>query len=411
MDFLTLGALALALYFQVFMLLTFLSSPARAARAREFSVNKELPKVAMIVPCYNEEQTIAGTVESLLALSYPKEKLSIILVNDGSTDGTRQAMDAFASHEQVTVVHTENRGKFEALNTGISLAKDVEFVGCLDADSFMHPQSLTHLIASFDDDRVAATTASMSVNKPKRFIEHMQNAEYILGITLRHILASVNGLYVTPGPASLYRMSVLQKLGGFRHGHQTEDMEMALRIQRAGYRIENAPKAVVYTKVPPTVLKLIKQRVRWTTGFMQNMLNEYRDMLFNPRFGLLGLLVLPMGIFAVVSGVFFFLLFIYRGLYELFTTLWLAQGVPLSHLFSFNGVDLFFLPISGILLLGSILIFMIVAFIIVGNKLSKTHAPLGLGIVGQLFLYGIIAPLWLLRSLIDILFKKNRAWR
>ncbi len=110
----------------------------------------------------------------------------------------------------------------------------------------------------------------------------MQNAEYIFGITLRHALASVNGLYVTPGPFSFYRRSVIEKLGGFRHGHQTEDMEMALRIQQAGYKIENAPRARVYTKAPNTLLGLVKQRTRWTTGFLRNVAGEYRGLIGNP---------------------------------------------------------------------------------------------------------------------------------
>lgn len=254
-----------AIYFEAFLLVTFLSAPARATRERTRVTHT--PNVAIIVPCWNEASTVGGTAESVLALDYPKDKLRLILVNDGSTDSTASAMDTFAGREGVTVVHQQNGGKHAALNAGIALAKDAELIGCLDADSFVEKNALLEIIPCFDDPRVGAATAAMSIHKPRTLLEQMQNAEYVLGIALRHILASVNGLHVTPGPFSFYRRSVIEELGGFRNGHNTEDMEMALRIQRAGYRIDSAHTAQVFTAVPRTVPALVKQRVRWTTGF------------------------------------------------------------------------------------------------------------------------------------------------
>ncbi len=130
----------------------------------------------------------------------------------------------------------------------------------------------------------------------------MQHAEFVLGIALRHTLASVNGRHVAAGPFSLYRRSVRMELGGFRFGHQTEDMEMALRIQKAGYAIDSAPRARVYTKVPRSVPALIKQRTRWTSGFLRNVSQEYRSPVGNPRYGALGMIVLPLGFLALIGG-------------------------------------------------------------------------------------------------------------
>ena len=400
----------LGLYFEVFMLLTFLSQPAKERRLRAAATNT--PKVAIIVPCWNEQDTIGGTVNSLLALDYPKDKLEIILVNDGSTDNTKEVMDAYVGNPQITVIHKENGGKHTAINLGIEHAKDAEFVGCLDADSFVAPDALREIIGSFDSPKVAAATPAMSVFQPKNMLEQMQNAEYIIGIAARHALSAVNGIYVTPGPFSFYRRSVIEEIGGFRHAHQAEDMEMALRMQRAGYEIENAPRARVYTKVPRSVPKLIKQRTRWTTGFLRNVMTDYRDLVGNPKYGTLGLMVLPLGFVAIVGGAFLFfvaLLALVQGVYR---SLSLASGIPLAYTLTPRvAFDWFYVPVTFILLASLVVGVLSISLVLIGRHVSNTPAKVALGIVGYTFIYAFIAPFWLMRSMYDVLTGKRRAWR
>ncbi|HWH16490.1 MAG TPA: glycosyltransferase [Candidatus Paceibacterota bacterium] len=400
----------LGLYFEVFLLLTFLSESARERRQRPAVT--ETPKIAIIVPCWNEEDTIDGTVKSLLALDYPKDKLQIILVNDGSTDNTKEVMDRYQGNPQITVIHKKNGGKHTAINAGIEVAKDAEFVGCLDADSFVAPDALKEIIGSFDSPKVAAATPAMSVFQPKNILEQMQNAEYIIGIAARHALSAVNGIYVTPGPFSFYRRSVIEELGGFRHAHQAEDMEMALRIQRAGYEIENAPRARVYTKVPRSVPKLIKQRTRWTTGFLRNVMTDYRDLVGNPRYGALGLMVLPLGFAAIVGGAFLFMVALFALFQGFFRTYALTSGVPLSYTLAPRlDPDLFYVPVTFILLASVVVGILSVALVLIGRSVSNTPAKVALGIVGYTFIYAFIAPFWLMRSMYDVLTGKRRAWR
>ena len=400
----------LGLYFEVFMLLTFLSAPARERRLRPAS--SATPKVAIIVPCWNEESTIGGTVRSLLAMDYPKDKLQIILVNDGSTDNTRAVMDSYKDHEQITVLHKENGGKHTAINAGIEIAQDAEIVGCLDADSFVSPDAMKEIISCFDNPRVMAATPAMSVHEPKNFLEGMQNAEYIMGIALRHALSAVNGIYVTPGPFSLYRKSIIEELGGFRHAHQAEDMEMALRIQKAGYEIENAPRARVYTKVPRTVPKLIKQRTRWTTGFLRNVTMDYRGLVGNPKYGVLGLLVLPLGFVAIVGGIGLFLVAAIEIIRGIFHSLSLTAGIPLSYtLVPRFSLEMFYAPITFVLVISTVVTIIAISFMYMGRHVSNTPASLSLSIIGYAFLYGLIAPFWLLRALIDVVTGYRRAWR
>lgn len=401
--------LFLAIFFEAFVLVTFLSKPARSARARR--KGPATPSVAVIVPCYNEAATVAATAESLLALDYPADKLEVILVDDGSTDATPLAMSRFESHPQVRIIRKENGGKHTALNAGIATT-DADIIGCLDADSFVEPDALNEIIPGFDDPKVAAVTAAMSVHKPDNLVREMQNAEYIFGITLRHALASVNGLYVTPGPFSFYRHATLKEVGGFRFGHQTEDMEMALRLQKEGYKIENAPYARVYTKAPATVGALVKQRTRWTTGFIRNILGEYRGLVWSREHGALGMLVLPIGITAIVSGITLFCLAIVEFVRHAVLAVSVREGVPLSYTLVPHGTfDWFYFPISSYLLLAALTLTSSITLIVMGKRLSNTPGALVKGLISYSLFYGFIAPLWLLRAAADVAFSKKRAWR
>ncbi|MFA5998262.1 MAG: glycosyltransferase [Candidatus Paceibacterota bacterium] len=401
--------LFIAIFFESFVLVTLLSKPARAARAR--TPGTATPSVAIIVPCWNEAATVAATCESLLALDYPKEKLEIILVDDGSTDATPAAMARFASEAQVRIIRKENGGKHTALNAGVA-ATNAEFVACLDADSFVEPDALLEILPCFEDPNVAAATGAMSIHKPGNILQHMQNAEYIFGITFRHAIASINGLYVTPGPFSFYRRAIIEKLGGFRYGHQTEDMEMALRIQQAGYGIENAPRARVYTKAPSTIMKLLKQRTRWTSGFLRNIFGEYRGLIANRRHGALGMLMLPSALLAIGSGMvlFFFMLFeIARNAFAAFEV---RAGVPLSYaLVPHGSFEWLFFSANFYLVLGAVTLLASLSLILIGKRISKTPGDITFGLVSYTLLYGLVVPLWLLRATADVTTGKRRDWR
>ncbi len=401
--------LFITIFFESFLLVTFLSQPARTCRLT--TTVRSFPKVAVIVPCWNEETTIAGTVESLLSLDYPQEKLSLVLVNDGSADGTAAVFERFSAHPQITAIHKENGGKFSAMNAGIEHTADAELVGFLDADSFVAPDALREIVAAFEESDVAAVTASMSIHQPRTLLQRMQYAEYSLSITLRHVLASINGLYVTPGPFSFYRRSVFTELGLFKHAHLAEDMEMAMRIQRAGRRIGNAIRARVYTKGPPTFKRLLKQRIRWTTGFLRNLLFDYRDLIGNRNNAVLGMLILPLGLAAIVGGISLFIQAIVLGIDRALHALSLVRTVPLSYTFSWHQVTWFSFPLTMTILLGAMLMIGTLAWMAVGKRLSKTPGTLAFNVVIYLLLYGIVTPIWLLYSVSDVVRGAHTTWR
>lgn len=395
-----------ALYFQIFLLITFFEN-RRTIKEEPRRVNVSYPSVAILVPCYNEEKTLAGTVKSLLALDYPKEKLSIVVIDDGSTDHTFEVMKSFKTYPQVTLLQKENGGKHTALNLGISQIK-TELVGCLDADSFVAPNALIEIIKYFDDPSVMAVTPAIKIWNPKNVLEHIQKVEYDMGIFLRKMFGVMNAIQVTPGPFSLFRKKVFAELGGFKAAHNTEDMEIALRMQSKHYRIENAHTAHVYTVAPKTVSSLYKQRVRWVSGFLKNVL-DYRFMLFNKEYGNLGILTLPFAIISVLGAVYMFGFTLTRFFEYLFEKIVKYQivGVEWSQIH----FDWFFVNTQSLIVLTSITLIMTLFILFNGRKLSEGTMKPSRDIVYFLLLYGFLAPLWLIKALYNVAFSKKSSWR
>ncbi|MCX8167204.1 MAG: glycosyltransferase family 2 protein, partial [Candidatus Micrarchaeota archaeon] len=131
------------------------------------------------------------------------------------------------------------------------------------------------------------------VSDAKNLIQKVQQLDYWInfGYFFRSIY-NIGGLYVTPGPLSMYRRTFFEELGGFDEKNITEDMEIALRLQRHGYKIEYCYDAQVETEVPSTLIGLFKQRLRWYRGGIVNMFN-YSDMILNPRYEALGMFIMP----------------------------------------------------------------------------------------------------------------------
>ncbi|MEY2664772.1 MAG: hypothetical protein RIT04_580, partial [Candidatus Parcubacteria bacterium] len=219
------------LYYQVFLLVTFFEVDEKEP---EKIADADLPTVSITVPCFNEGKTLSRTVRSLLNINYPADKLSILIVDDGSTDDTHAVAKTFES-DRVRVIHQKNQGKYTALNLGIMSSK-AEFIGCLDADSTVHPDALRKMLAYFKTDNIMSVTPALHVYKPSNILQLMQRVEYNVGIFAKRIFGKMNAIHVTPGPFSIFRRSVFETIGLFKHAHNTEDMEIAFRIQMHGYR-------------------------------------------------------------------------------------------------------------------------------------------------------------------------------
>lgn len=403
----TYTLLFISLYFEVFLLVTFLERKFAAKRMAHHTIpHSELPTAAVIVPCFNEQNTVAGTMQSLLALDYPKEKLQIIVVDDGSHDNTLEIAKQFETDPRVSVFHKENGGKHTALNFALTKT-DADLIGCLDADSVVSPDALLRIVPVFRDPRIAAVTPGIHVKQPQNLLQHMQKAEYRLSVFNRFVMAALGSVFITPGPFSFFRADVVRELGGWRHAHSTEDLEMALRMQEAGHLIANAPSATVHTSTPATVKALFRQRVRWTYGFLRNAA-DYRRMIGNRAYGNLGIVILPLAILSIGTGIFFFV----RVVYYLFKVLFdLYVRVQLTGAFPHPSFDLFYFNTSVMWFLVYVSIGLILALISIGSFISTGQRRPPAGTPLFLAFYSFLVPVWLAAAVIRAVFKTGVTWR
>jgi len=254
----------------------------------------KLPSISIIIPAHNEARSIASTIKNLRALDYPKRLLDITVVNDGSSDDTA----ALARTTGVHVINQRKSGKAAALNNGIRHARG-SLVACVDADSHPEQAALLKSVPFFNDDKVAAVTTHIFVKNPRGVLQRLQAVEYAMIAWTRKLSEYVDGIYATPGPLSLYRRSVLSKIGGFDEKNATEDIEIAWRLLDKGYKIKMSP-ARTWTRAPERWRRWIRQRVRWNVGGIQTS-NKYRSSLFKRGSGTFGFYVLP---FFTLSYVF-----------------------------------------------------------------------------------------------------------
>ncbi len=284
----------LALYTTVFYFLLYLSK----SEEMEDPKPKDFPSITIIIQAYNEEKTIGKTISSALSLEYPKNKLKILVVNDGSTDKTAHV----ARKYKVQLLDKKNTGKANSLNRAIKKTK-TDLIAVLDADSYVDKKALLRTVGYFKHKEVGSVTSAMKVWKPKSILERMQRSEYLINAFIKKLQSFIDGISVTPGPLSIYRRSVFSRIGFFDEHTLTEDQEFALRMQSSDIRIENSINAYVYTSVPKTPADLFKQRRRWYLGYLQNIWKHKE--LFSPRYGDFGLFVLPTAfvllIFTVIS--------------------------------------------------------------------------------------------------------------
>lgn len=413
-EIITYSVVFFALYVEVFMVVTLLANRKKIAFESTHAPLENHEAVTVIMPCWNESKTLAATVDSILALDYPRELLHVIMVDDGSTDNTWEMMQQYKHLQNVQIFKKENGGKHTAVNLGL-LHTTTPFVGCLDADSFVDAQALNRIMAYFmRDPEVMAVAPAPIVHKPSRMIERAQRVEYELGVFFKKIFYFVNGVYVTPGPFSIFRKRVFDTLGPYERAHNTEDQEIALRMHKHHYKIAHCHDAYVYTVSPNTVKKLFRQRLRWIYGFLKNTI-DYRELLFSKKYGSIGWFVLPTGIIGIFAAIAVFGLFIYNGVSVITETYVHARTVGLSflvpkHLPSF---DLFFINTQTVTFVAVILYMAFFVFLVYSQKLlrKKFSKIFSIDLLYFAVLSSFIAPFWFMQAIINVMRSKQSSWR
>lgn len=357
---------------------------------------KLVPGITIIVPAYNEEKVITESVKSLLELEYPK--LEVIVVNDGSSDNTLgrlksdfklievvrevdQKIDTepikslynslynTVENNSLTVVDKENGGKADALNAGINHSR-TDLVLAIDADTLVEKNALQKLVRKYmdTDSRVVAIggivrvlnnceVVSSEVTKaklPKKFLPGMQVMEYIRAFLFgRSGWSRINSLPIISGAFGLFERKSLTDIGGYRTTTVGEDIDAVIRLHKKmrkeneNYDISFLPDPVCWTQVPEKRKILSKQRARWQRGLIET-LTYNKEMIFNPKYGKLGVFALPFFLFfelfgpiVEISGYIMFIIFFLLGIFSLpYFLLFLAVAVIFGVLLSLSSLIL-----------------------------------------------------------------------
>jgi biofilm PGA synthesis N-glycosyltransferase PgaC len=334
--------LFLSMYFQVLLLLSFFENKKKIKDEESFSLTR-YPTVTVAVPCWNEEKTLAGTLDSLLELEYPKESLRIIVVDNNSKDKTVAIATTYKERYPgvVEVYVEEKQGKHHAVNLALEKS-DSELFGCLDADSFVGKKTLATIVSYFEHHPEAkAVTPCIHIRNPRTFIQRLQAVEYLMGVFLRKAFGQLDAIQVTPGPFSIFKKEVFDTIGGYRKAHNTEDYEITLRMHKNKLKVMNSHKALVYTVGPSTLKGYFYQRLRWARGFLENSL-DYKELFFKKEYGNFGMFTLPMAFLFVFYGLYaaFFAFYTVVSHYVDVLTRWMSVGIhpkmPTFDIFYFN---------------------------------------------------------------------------
>ncbi|WP_173910123.1 poly-beta-1,6-N-acetyl-D-glucosamine synthase [Acinetobacter sp. Marseille-Q1618] len=252
------------------------------------------PKVAVLVPCFNEEDNAEETLSHALQLNYPD--FEVIAINDGSSDNTAQVLDALAAkYEKLRVVHlAHNQGKAMALQAG-SLLTDAEYLIGIDGDALLDPHAAMWMVRHFlADNSVAAVTGNPRIRTRSTLLGRIQVGEFssIVGL-IKRAQRTFGRLFTVSGVITAFRKSAVHDVGYWSPNALTEDIDITWKLQRAGWNIHFEPNALVWILMPETLNGLWKQRLRWAMGGAQVLIKNI-DVVFKPKLNYLWPLILEL---------------------------------------------------------------------------------------------------------------------
>ena len=270
-----------------------------------------LPMVSVLVPAYNEEGYVGRCIDRILDADYPAGKCEILVVDDGSTDGTFEEA-AQRAGPRVTVHSKPNGGKHSALNYGIEHTSG-DIVVVVDADSFIEASALTKVVRKFrTSSTIGAVASDVRVVNRRNGVSRLQTLEYILGInTFRRAFDFFGAIPVVPGCLGAFRREALLEAGGYDGDTLTEDFDVTIKLLRSGWTVRHTA-ATVWTEAPYSWRDLYQQRLRWNRGnvevilkhnavFLSDETKYLHRLVFPLRFGTM--LLAPIVAVAVLTAV------------------------------------------------------------------------------------------------------------
>lgn len=291
----------------LYVVLALISNSRQKKRRWDAIEESDWPFVSVVLPVFNEEPVVSKTLDALRASDYPH--FEVVVVNDGSTDNTLSVLRDYAEMwPDLRVIDQPNGGKSTASNNGIAHSRG-EVVVTLDGDTLFEPQTIKMLARHFSVPRkgkqVGAVAGHVKVGNRRNILTAWQSLEYLSGICVTRMAEGLMGaISIVPGACAAWRRDALLQAGGYSHDTLAEDADLTLSLQRLGYSIAQENAAVAWTEAPMTMSGLAKQRLRWTYGNIQTMY-KHRSMLFNPRYGALGMLTMPYAMISVLVPLVF----------------------------------------------------------------------------------------------------------
>lgn len=245
------------------------------------------PLVTVLVPAHNEQQTLRRNLESVAKSTY--RNIEVIIINDSSVDRTYGIARYFqrkykARFKKIKVLTITARGKAKALNAASPYING-RYTLCLDADSMIDAQAIDVAVKQFAMDRqLVALAPNIKIIPEKGFLNIFQQIEYLVGHQAKKTESLFGVLYVVGGVGSMFRTSILRRVGGYDTDTLTEDMDLSLKIIEkygAQYRIGYCPQLVTHTESVNSLGSLLRQRYRWRYGVYQVFIKHSRLFFSN----------------------------------------------------------------------------------------------------------------------------------
>jgi cellulose synthase/poly-beta-1,6-N-acetylglucosamine synthase-like glycosyltransferase len=263
-----------------------------AMRALKYEHEDYNPRISVLIPAYNEEVGLMSTVQSVIDSEY--KNVEIIVVNDGSSDGSDAIMTKFvheydaytqdddnSEHVTLKYFYKLNGGKGVALNYALDKAEG-EIIVTIDADCTVTPTTMGNFVRRFADPSVMAAVGNVKIGNIQNVIGVVQSIEFLNSFYTKHAESLLGIIYIIGGAAGAYRKQVFDELGGYSPTNITEDIHLSFRMQYAGMKMVYAYDAVVYTEGASDFNGLAKQRQRWKIGWLQTMA-EFKDFVFSRK--------------------------------------------------------------------------------------------------------------------------------
>lgn len=380
--------------------------------------HENLPPVTIMVPAHNEEKVIIGTCLKIMKLNYPKDKIELIVVNDASTDTSKDLLAKFQLRYpdfDMTVINTTKedggKGKSQALEQAIAISK-YDILGVYDADAAPEQNALLLLVHKLLEDAShgAAFGRNKCRNRDHNLLTKFITLETITTQKIEHIADwQLHQLGKIPGTNYIIKKSALEEAGGFTHEALTEDTDLSFKLYRLGYKIAYEVRSEAYQQEPETLKVFHKQRKRWAKGNIDVLIRNLKYFFKGPS-------QLRQSLFSLFVTYFWFIIVIFLS--DVFFILQLRIIIhnaiftnQLPNLFNFDEHQINLLVISWAILFFTFILYINFALVTeIGQSTVNNYLVSVLSYFTYAQLFFIVSLIGIFSYIFDRIFKRESKW-